>query len=149
MRWKTFSLWCKESSWCDLVLLSLCWCLPVSLSADSGDTLTKEQWAVLCSCDWSFGSVWICGLSLLYGSPGSSLEFIFCLNSFGTVNKSLNRLSKSCLTCYTSACIFEHSSWQNCSVLLPILLCSWTLLCYVASSQSKQQMVYYSNSVLQ
>lgn len=40
----------------------------------------------------------LCGLSLSHGSPGSSLEFIFCLNSFGTVNKSLNRLSKSCLT---------------------------------------------------
>lgn len=64
---------------------------------------------------------------------------------------ALNRLSKSCLTCDPL-----HLWLHIWALLLAQLLCPTShpalllnLLCYVASSQSKQQMVYYSNSVLQ
>lgn len=80
------SLWLKTVS---VALLSLCMCfLSYLLFPSAEETLTKEHWVVLCSWEWTIGSVWICGWLYHAEIPGPSLVLIFCLKCFFTVNKS-------------------------------------------------------------
>lgn len=88
------SLWLKTVS---VALLSLCMCfLSYLLFPSAEETLTKEHWVVLCSWEWTIGSVWICGWLYHAEIPGPSLVLIFCLKCFSTVNKS-TQLSEFCI----------------------------------------------------